>query len=119
MDAERKIERAVNRPAGDGEPSVPEPHAGGSAHGRVVSWCFVVSMIAAFVVGGLAIISGTWWLFWVAAAVVFVGVPVGKVIGIMNDTVAWTLPLDRHYQPQGHIVLGGTPERDAGRLDRS
>lgn len=44
-------------------------------------------IIAAFCAGGVALIVHLWWLFWVCAGIVFVSVPTGKIIGIMNDTV--------------------------------
>jgi hypothetical protein len=56
-------------------------------HGRPASWVLVAVIIAAFSVGGVALISHLWWLFWVCAGVVAVSVPAGKVIGIMHDTV--------------------------------
>jgi hypothetical protein len=56
-------------------------------HGRPASWALVAVVIAAFAVGGAAIIEHLWWLFWVCAGVVVLAVPAGKVIGIMDDTV--------------------------------
>jgi hypothetical protein len=70
------------------------PHAGEHAigghdhlHGRPGSWALVAVVIAAFFFGGLAIITRTWWLFWLCAGIVVLSVPAGKVIGIMDDTV--------------------------------
>jgi hypothetical protein len=56
-------------------------------HGRPSSWVLVTVVIAAFVVGGFAIVVHQWWLFWVSVAAVVLAVPIGKVIGIMGDTV--------------------------------
>jgi hypothetical protein len=56
-------------------------------HGRSSSWVLVTVVIAAFAVGGSAIVFHQWWLFWVCVAVVVLAVPIGKVIGIMGDTV--------------------------------
>jgi fatty acid desaturase len=60
---------------------------GHNRHGRPASWALVAVVIAAFAVGGAAIIEHLWWLFWVCAGVVVLAVPAGKVIGIMDDTV--------------------------------
>lgn len=65
-------------------------HPKGSQHGRPTSWALVAVMMAAFLTGGLALIVHVWWLFWACAGVFVLGVPVGKAIGIMNDTVAWS-----------------------------
>jgi hypothetical protein len=45
-------------------------------------------VIAAFCAGGVAVIGHLWLLFWVSAGLVLLSVPVGKLIGIMDDTVA-------------------------------
>jgi hypothetical protein len=89
----------VAGPAGDGAggqghwPSerledrhVPE---GGNPHGKPSSWVLVAVVAAAFITGGLAIISHTWWLLWACFGVVVLAIPAGKAIGIMDDTVAW------------------------------
>jgi hypothetical protein len=57
-------------------------------HGRPRSWVLVGVVIAAFCAGGVAVIGHLWVLFWVCAALVVLAVPVGKMIGIMDDTVA-------------------------------
>lgn len=92
------------------ESSTPETRPGGQAHGRPRSWLLVALILAAFVVGGIALIAQTWWLFWVCAGVVVLGVAAGKLVGIMNDTVQWVVPLEHSYQPQGHILLGDDRE---------
>jgi hypothetical protein len=70
---------------------VPQPQQtiGGHSqrHGRASSWALVFVVFAAFCVGGAAIIVHLWWLFWVCVGVVVVAVPVGKIVGIMDDTV--------------------------------
>jgi len=58
-----------------------------SHHGRPGSWVLVAVDIAAFTVGGVAVIGQLWALFWVCLGIVLLSVPVGKVIGIMDDTV--------------------------------
>jgi hypothetical protein len=62
-----------------------------SHHGRPRSWVLVGVVIAAFCAGGAAVIEHLWVLFWVCAGVVVLAVPVGKMIGIMDDTVALEL----------------------------
>ena len=107
-DAGRDVEEhgaAANAVAG----SEPQPRPGGGAHGRIPSWIFVFVVIAAFLVGGIALVADVWWLFWVGVGVVVLSVPAGKIIGVMNDTVEWDVPLSRTYQPQGHTVIGPTP----------
>jgi hypothetical protein len=70
---------------------VPQPQRaiGGHSerHGRVSSWVLVFMVIAAFCVGGVAIIEQLWWLFWVCVGVVVGAVPAGKFVGIMDDAV--------------------------------
>jgi hypothetical protein len=56
-------------------------------HGRPRSWILVAVIIAAFCVGGVAVIEQLWWLFWLCTAIVVLSVPAGKIIGIMDDTV--------------------------------
>jgi hypothetical protein len=65
---------------------VPE---GGNPHGKPSSWVLVAVVAAAFITGGLAIISHIWWLLWACFGVVVLAVPAGMAIGIMDDTVAW------------------------------
>lgn len=74
----------------EGEPSgQAEQPIGGhtSHHGRARSWMLVGVVIVAFCVGGVAIIHQMWPLFWVCAGIVLLAFPVGKLIGIMDDTV--------------------------------
>lgn len=69
---------------GRSQPTAGEhPHV----HGRPASWAVVSVIIVAFIVGGLAIVVRTWWLFWVCVGVVVVSMLAGKLVGIMNDTV--------------------------------
>jgi hypothetical protein len=69
----------------------------------------VAVVTAAFITGGLAIITHTWWLLWVCGAIVVLSIPAGKAIGIMGDTVAWgSTPAASSNLPQG-------PEDDPGR----
>jgi hypothetical protein len=55
-------------------------------HGRTVSWVAVSIIMAAFVVGGLALVFGpTWWLFWTALGVAAVGGLLALATGIFDD----------------------------------
>lgn len=56
-------------------------------HGRPASWVLVGFIIAAFVACGFALVWQQWWLFWTGAGIVVLSMPVGKIIGIMDDTV--------------------------------
>jgi hypothetical protein len=65
---------------------VPE---GGHPHGKPASWVLVAVVVAAFTIGGVAIIEHAWWLLWTCAGVAVLAIPAGKVVGIMSDTVSW------------------------------
>jgi len=69
-----------------GQRHVPE---GGHPHGKPASWVLVAMVVAAFTTGGLAIVAHAWWLMWTCAGICLLAIPAGKVVGIMNDTVAW------------------------------
>ena len=81
---------------------VPE---GGHPHGKAASWVLVAVVIAAFITGGAAIIAHAWWLLWTCIGIVVLAIPAGKVVGIMDDTVAWgSTPAathDSHPDPGG------------------
>jgi len=73
----------------------------GNPRGKPSSWVLVTVVTAAFITGGLAIIRHTWWLLWACGGVVVLAVPIGKAIGIMDDTVAWgSTPAATHDPPQ-------------------
>jgi hypothetical protein len=75
---------------------------GGNPHGKPSSWVLVAVVTAAFITGGLAIITHTWWLVWACGGIVVLAVPIGKAIGIMDDTVAWgSTPAATHDPPPG------------------
>jgi hypothetical protein len=69
-----------------GERHVPE---GGHTHGKPASWALVAVVLAAFTTGGLAIIVHAWWLMWTCAGICLLGIPAGKMVGIMDQTVSW------------------------------
>ena len=69
-------------------PPVEQPIGGHASHqGRARSWVLVAVVIAAFTAGGAAIIARLWPLFLVCAGFTLLAIPVGKFIGIMDDTV--------------------------------
>jgi hypothetical protein len=85
---------------------VPE---GGHPHGKPASWVLVAMVTVAFITGGAAIITHAWWLLWACIGIVVLAVPAGKMIGIMDDTVAWgSTPAATPDPPQG-------PEDDRGQ----
>lgn len=61
----------------------------GHLHGKPSSWLLVATVMGAFTTGGVAIIVHAWWLFWACAGIVVLAIPAGKLIGIMDDTIAW------------------------------
>jgi hypothetical protein len=69
--------------------SARRPQTRGNPHGKRSSWVLVSAVVLAFAAGGVALALHLWWLFWACAGVVVLAVPVGKMIGIMDDTVAW------------------------------
>lgn len=94
------------------------PTVGGHPHGRPVSWVLTGFVIAAFLAGGAALIVHLWWLFWVCVGVVVLAVPVGKVIGIMDDTVVFgATPGHNSNELPGHAT-GHDRSRAEGALPR-
>jgi hypothetical protein len=83
--------------------------AGGHPHGKPASWVLVAVVVAAFAVGGVAIIEHVWWLVWTCAGAAVLAIPAGKLVGIMNDTVSWgSTPAATQDSPQD-------PEAEPGR----
>lgn len=57
-----------------------------SFHGRTISWVSVSVIMAAFLVGGLALALGpVWWLFWASLGLAVVGLLMCVGIGIFED----------------------------------
>ena len=83
-------------------------------HGKPASWVLVVVTTAAFLAGGVSIITHAWVLLWACIAVVVLAVPAGMVIGIMNDTVDWgsTPAANATPQPPGRETDRG-PDQPA------
>lgn len=106
-----------------------KPSMGGHPHGKRSSWVLTALVIIAFLAGGTGLIMHFWWLFWVCVGVVVLSVPVGKAIGIMNDTVVWgstpghdeaELPGRAHEHAQHHPAVarpaaGQPAEQDSER----
>lgn len=80
---------------------------GGHNRGRAVSWLAVVIIIGGFTLGGLALILGTWWLFWVSFGIVAVGGILAVAIDIFADVQLDPLhqaDADPHVSPIKHEV---------------
>jgi hypothetical protein len=72
----------------------------GHLHGKPSSWLLVAMVVGAFTTGGIAIIVHAWWLFWACAGIAVLAIPAGKLIGIMDDTIAWgSTPTETHDPP--------------------
>lgn len=70
--------------------------AGNEGHGASVgAWVATFIMIAAFIVGGIAIVIHTWWLFWVAVGAFVVGVVFGRVVHMMDQVSEYEMPAAR------------------------
>lgn len=69
------------------EPGAPGgPGAHETNHGRAASWIAVTIIVAAFLVGGLAMVFGPiWWLFWASLGVAAVGGLLGLGTNILDD----------------------------------
>jgi uncharacterized membrane protein len=63
-----------------------EARAAQQHHGRPVSWVAVGTMMAAFLGGGIGLITGpTWWLFWVGVAMCAAGGLLALATRIFDD----------------------------------
>ena len=63
-----------------------EARAAQQHHGRPVSWVAVGTMMAAFLVGGIGLITGPkWWLFWVGVAMCAAGGLLALATRIFDD----------------------------------
>ncbi len=103
-DAARTQEYRSERPVGEHK----------YRHGKPSSWTLVGVVLAATIVGGVAIIVRLWPLFWVCVAIFVLSVPAGKIIGIMNDTSAVEGPVDEYNPPaeeQGTVARPGVRMR--------
>src|SRR4029077_5701281 len=81
------------------ERHVPE---GGHPHGKLSSWMLVTVVTAAFITGGVAIITHIWWLFWACIGIAVLAIPAGKPLGLRYDTVAWGGNPEASAPPQDH-----------------
>ncbi len=64
--------------------SAPAPQHHDDHGSTPAAWTAVIIIMVAFVVGTVAIILGTWWLFWVAVGMVVLGAIAGKVLAMMG-----------------------------------
>jgi len=54
-------------------------------HGNTVAaWVAVAIIMAAFIIGGIAVMVGAWPLFWASVVLAFVGGAAGKVLQMMG-----------------------------------
>jgi hypothetical protein len=91
------------------------PSLGGHPHGKLSSWVLIGVVVAAFIAGGIAVILHVWWLLYACLGIVVAAIPVGKAIGIMNDTVIWgATPLVSPQEQTAQSVPGqGQQQRGA------
>jgi len=71
----------------------------GRRHGRPRSWFYVGVFLLFFAAGGVALVVNAPALFWVCLAALILLVPIGKMIGVMDDTM--TSPADPEQRPHG------------------
>ncbi|MBO0891177.1 MAG: hypothetical protein J2P14_09685 [Acidothermales bacterium] len=80
----------------------------GHKHSRAVSWVAVAIILAGFVLGGIGLILGTWWLFWTALGVVVAGGILAIAIDIFADVELDPLhPGETHVSPIRRELSGG------------
>jgi hypothetical protein len=94
----------------------------GHKHSRAVSWVAVTIILAGFVLGGVALIVATWWLFWTALGVVVVGGILAVAIDIFADVELDPLhPGEPHVSPIRNALSGGDggPELEAASAEPS
>lgn len=91
----------------------------GSPHGKPSSWVLVGVVTVAFSAGGAALILHLWWLLWACIAVVVLSVPVGKVIGLMEDTVGWTLPMSPEQRRRHRTVIGAAEAQQTAEAEQA
>ncbi len=58
--------------------------SGQESRGSAAVWAAVLIIVAGFVVGGIGLIVGGWWLFYVGVAVVVVGGVTARLADIMS-----------------------------------
>lgn len=58
---------------------------GGHHRGRPSSWVAVIIMLAGFAVGGMGLITGLWWMFWLGLAIVVLGGIIALVVDVFSD----------------------------------
>jgi hypothetical protein len=94
LHAGRRSHKAIGGNDGQGYSPAEHPRdrhirEGGSHLGKPASWIVVAVVTIAFLIGGIALITHTMWLFWTCVGLVVLSGPAGKAVGIMDDTVEW------------------------------
>jgi hypothetical protein len=130
--AERRRHKGIEATGGQGHwpaerPSDRNVREGGNHQGSLGSWIVVAAVALSFLIGGIALITHTMWLFWACAGLVVLGGPAGKAVGIMNDTVEWGSseaaltsgpgPGEQDGQDTG-LLPGGSPVAVPGEAKR-
>ncbi|WP_061296470.1 HGxxPAAW family protein [Herbidospora cretacea] len=57
-------------------------------HGRPRSWIYVSVFLIVFTLGGIGLVIGSMLMFWICLGLLVVLLPVGRLIGVMEDTVS-------------------------------
>ncbi len=98
-------------------PDPSEPGAGGSVHGKPGSWILVAVILGAFAAGGGLLVFNVWIGVYICAGVFVAAVVAGIPVGIMDDTVADTMPRLRDAGRTGRTMLEQPPpgSRHSGR----
>lgn len=61
---------------------------GGTHRGKTTSWVAVTVMLLGFLIGGIGLVAGPWWmLFFIGVGVFAVGASFALSIGIFDDVV--------------------------------
>ncbi|MGH3504349.1 MAG: HGxxPAAW family protein, partial [Nocardioidaceae bacterium] len=82
----------------------------GHTRGRPGSWVAVVVILVGFVLGGVGLIIGQWWMFWVAVGIVVVGGIFGLVADIFTDVeLDPNIPGEEHVSPIKGEVTATAP----------
>jgi hypothetical protein len=89
----------------------------GRPHGKLSSWLLVAVVTAAFLCGGIAMITHAWWLFWTCVAVVLLSVPAGRAVRIMDDTMVWRSAIPSNYRGKV-ITIEATRQQKRRRWSR-
>lgn len=81
-------------------------NAGGGHSASIGSWVACLVIIAAFVVGGIAMIVWNWPMFWAGVGILVVGCVIARAVHIMEDVM-------EYGGPTGSGSSGSSPEPSA------